>query len=66
VEDRDFFEVALSRLTTELRTVIELRFFAELTFEKIGTVLDLPLGTVVSRFRAGLQQLRANVEDQAQ
>ena len=65
VEERDFLQVALSRLTTELRVVIELRFFGELTFEKIGTVLDLPLGTVVSRFRAGLQQLRATVEGQA-
>jgi RNA polymerase sigma factor (sigma-70 family) len=64
VEDRDFLQVALSRLTTELRVIIELRFFGELTFEKIGTVLGLPLGTVVSRYRAGLRLLRASVEDQ--
>ena len=65
LEDRDFVAVALSRLTSELRVIMELRFFGELTFEKIGHVLDLPLGTVVSRFRAGLQQLRASVEDHA-
>jgi RNA polymerase sigma-70 factor (ECF subfamily) len=65
VEDRDFVSVALSRLATEVRVVIELRYFGELTFEKIGTVLDLPLGTVVSRFRAGLKQLRSSVGDLA-
>jgi RNA polymerase sigma factor (sigma-70 family) len=62
-DDRDFLVVALSRLTAEMRMVIELRFFGELTFERIAQVLQLPLGTVVSRFRAGLEQLRANVRE---
>ena len=64
LEDRDFLAVALSRLTNELRVIIELRFFGELTFEKIGSVLNLPLGTVVTRFRAALKQLKACAEDQ--
>lgn len=65
VEDRDFLTTALARLSTEQRMIIELRYFGELTFEKIATILELPLGTVVSRFRAGLRQMRANIEDQA-
>ena len=64
LEDRDFVTVAMSRLTSDLRVIIELRFFGELTFEKIGNVLDLPLGTVVTRFRAGLKQLKACAEEQ--
>lgn len=65
VDNRDFLMVALASLTSDQRAIIELRFFGELTFERIGTVLEIPLGTVVSRFRAGLQQLRANLEDPA-
>ena len=63
VDDRDFLSVALARLTDEQRTIIELRYYGALTFEGIGTVLGLPLGTVVSRYRTGLQQLRENLED---
>lgn len=58
LEDRDGLSVALSHLSVEQRVVIELRFFGALTFERIATVIELPLGTVVSRFRAGLRQLR--------
>jgi DNA-directed RNA polymerase specialized sigma24 family protein len=47
-----------------LRVIIELRFFGELTFEKICSVLNLPLGTVVTRFRAALKQLKACAEEQ--
>lgn len=64
LEERDFVTVAMSRLTSDLRVIIELRFFGELTFEKIGNVLDLPLGTVVTRFRAALKQLKACAEEQ--
>lgn len=65
VDDRDFLTLALTRLSSEQKMIIELRYFGELTFERIATILELPLGTVVSRFRAGLQQMRAIVEDQA-
>jgi RNA polymerase sigma-70 factor (ECF subfamily) len=65
VDDRDFLTVVLATLPNEQRTIIELRYYGALTFERIGTILDLPLGTVVSRFRSGLQQLRANLEDLA-
>ena len=58
LEDRDGLSVALSHLSVEQRVVIELRFFGALTFDRIATVMELPLGTVVSRYRAGLRQLR--------
>lgn len=65
VDNRDFLSTALTRLSSEQKMIIELRYFGELTFERIATILELPLGTVVSRFRAGLRQMRANIEDQA-
>jgi RNA polymerase sigma factor (sigma-70 family) len=65
VEDRDYLQLALSQLNGDQRVVIELRFFGELTFDSIAGVLELPMGTVVSRYRAGLEQLRHNLEDQA-
>ncbi|MDQ0050334.1 RNA polymerase sigma-70 factor (ECF subfamily) [Paenibacillus polymyxa] len=49
---------AMNRLTDKQRTVIILRFYHDYTLEEIATLLDIPLGTVKSRYHAGLQSLR--------
>ena len=41
--------VALHQLSEELREIIVLREFAELSYQEIATLLDCPLGTVMSR-----------------
>ncbi|MBU7316586.1 sigma-70 family RNA polymerase sigma factor [Paenibacillus oleatilyticus] len=52
---------AIQKLTDKQRTVIIFRFFHDYTLEEIATLLDIPLGTVKSRYHAGLQALRKNI-----
>jgi len=49
---------ALNRLSDEQRIVIILRHYEGLKFQEIASILDCPLGTVKSRMRYGLEQLR--------
>lgn len=48
---------ALSALSAEQRAVVVLRYLLEFTPGEIGTILDLPRGTVNSRLRRGLDAL---------
>jgi RNA polymerase sigma-70 factor (ECF subfamily) len=49
---------AVTALPSELRQVIVLKEFEELTFQEIAESLDLPLSTVKSRLYTALKQLR--------
>lgn len=60
---RDEVRIALARLPTEQRESIELAYFGGLTYPEIAQRLDLPLGTVKSRLRLGLQKLRTLLEN---
>ncbi|MGN7402517.1 sigma-70 family RNA polymerase sigma factor [Cytobacillus praedii] len=51
---------AIQKLTDKQRAVIILRFYHDYTLEEIATLLDIPLGTVKSRYHAALQSLRKN------
>jgi RNA polymerase sigma-70 factor, ECF subfamily len=55
---------AVSALPPELREVIVMKEFEELTFQEIADVLDLPLSTVKSRVYTALRQLRMRLEGQ--
>jgi RNA polymerase sigma-70 factor (ECF subfamily) len=59
-------EQALGRLPYEQREVIVLHIQAGLTFRAVARALQVPLGTVQSRYRYGLNSLKAelNGEDQ--
>ncbi len=52
---------ALARLTDSQREIIALRFSAELKFDEIATLLNIPLGTALSRAHAALGQLRERI-----
>jgi RNA polymerase sigma-70 factor (ECF subfamily) len=59
-ESRERTEIvrrAVNSLPTELRQVIVMKEFEELTFQEIAAALDLPLSTVKSRLYAALKQL---------
>jgi RNA polymerase sigma-70 factor (ECF subfamily) len=53
---------ALAVLPQEQRESIELAYFGGLTYPEIAQRLNLPLGTVKSRLRLGLQKLRTFLE----
>lgn len=48
---------AVSSLPTELRQIVVMKEFEELTFREISEVLDLPLSTVKSRLYTAMKQL---------
>jgi len=49
-------------LSTEQREAIELAYFGGLTQAEIATRVAAPLGTIKSRVRLGLLQLRRHLE----
>jgi RNA polymerase sigma-70 factor (ECF subfamily) len=53
---------AVQALPPELRQVIVMKEFEELTFQQIAEALDLPLSTVKSRLYTALRQLRLRLE----
>ena len=60
---------ALGGLPVELRQIVVMKEFEELTFREIAEALDLPLSTVKSRLYTGLKQLQmrlAQFNDEAQ
>lgn len=52
---------ALGELPAEQRAVVHLKLWAGLTFEEISVTLDIPLNTAASRYRYGLDKLRARL-----
>lgn len=53
---------ALNGLPPEMRQVILMKEYEELTFAEIGEILQIPVSTVKSRLYTGLQQLRLRLE----
>ena len=50
---------ALIALPSEQRRVIELAYFSELTHREIAATLRIPLGTIKTRIRVGMDKLRS-------
>src|SRR5215213_7350240 len=53
---------AINSLPVELRQVVIMKEFEELTFREIADVLDLPLSTVKSRLYTALKQLQMRLQ----
>jgi RNA polymerase sigma factor (sigma-70 family) len=60
-EDRTALRAALDALPADQRRALELAFFGDLTHQQVAAELQLPLGTVKTRIRSGLQRLRAGL-----
>jgi len=57
-----FVRQAVQTLPFELRQIIVMKEFEEMTFQEISDILDLPLSTVKSRLYTALKQLRLKLE----
>jgi len=53
---------AVTSLPSELRQVVVMKEFEDMTFQEISETLDLPLSTVKSRLYTALRQLRLKLE----
>jgi RNA polymerase sigma-70 factor (ECF subfamily) len=53
---------AVKALPTDLREVIVMKEFEEMTFQEISDTLEIPLSTVKSRLYTALKQLRMKLE----
>ena len=59
---RDAVGRTLSALSNELRMVVVLRYWGELSLAEIADRLKIPIGTVKSRHHAALKALRRRIE----
>ena len=64
VADRMLLTHALAELPEERRRVVALAFFEDFTHQEISEHLAMPLGTVKSHVRRGLEALRKTLGDQ--
>ena len=53
---------AINSLPLELRQIVVMKVFVELTFREIADALDLPLSTVKSRLYTALKQLQTRLQ----
>ena len=60
--DRDETAGLLHELSSDQRAVVELAFYSGYSHSEIADILELPLGTVKGRMRAGLEKLRHHLE----
>lgn len=61
-EERRRVRAALNTLTPEFREVVVLSYFEGLSQSEIAERLEAPLGTVKTRVRRALLQLRRNLQ----
>lgn len=64
--DRRSLETALARLPDAQREVLRLRYFAELSYQELALILDIPIGTVMSRLHLARKALAELVSAQEQ
>ncbi|WP_424988379.1 sigma-70 family RNA polymerase sigma factor [Microbulbifer sp. S227A] len=62
-QETGLLKQALARLSSEQREMIEKAYMGEMTHQEINAQTGVPLGTIKSRIRLGLQRLRHELKD---
>ncbi len=57
-EQIDKLQIQLTRLNTDTRELIMLRFYSELSFKEIALMRSEPIGTTLAKLHRGLKKLR--------
>ncbi len=60
--DEEALQQSLGELPEEYRSAVILFYFQELTYKEIADVLEVPLGTVMSRLSRGRSLLKTSLE----
>jgi RNA polymerase sigma-70 factor (ECF subfamily) len=61
--DADAAEKALSGLADDLREVVVLKIWGEMTLKEMGVVLSQPVSTVFHKYQTAMQALRKKMEE---
>ena len=61
IADRELLDVALRRLTPDLRAVVVLHYYLGLTLPDVAASLGIPTGTAKSRLNRSLAAMRASI-----
>ncbi|MBN2019485.1 MAG: RNA polymerase sigma factor [Sedimentisphaerales bacterium] len=61
--DNDELQIALGQLDEDVRELVMLRFFSQLSFKEISQIRSEPIGTVLSKVHRGLKRLRELMGD---
>jgi RNA polymerase sigma-70 factor (ECF subfamily) len=56
--EQEQVRTAIQQLSVEFREIILLREYEELSYQEIATILECPLGTVMSRLARARSKLR--------
>jgi RNA polymerase sigma-70 factor (ECF subfamily) len=62
-QEAGLLKKALARLKPDQREIVEKAYLGELTHQEIQSQTGLPLGTIKSRIRLGLERLRHELKD---
>ncbi len=62
-ETTEVLQTALTQLPPVQREIVVLKTYQDKTFREIAEMLDLSLNTVASRYRYGMEKLRALLKD---
>ncbi len=61
-EDYSFVKDTMEKLPFELKQIIVLKFYNQLTFKEISLILTVPESTVKSRYALALKKMRVELE----
>jgi len=64
--EQDSIRQAVRELSEKQRAVVILRYYSELPYAEIASILDIPLGTVKSRLDLALKTVRRSLEEEEQ